>query len=118
MFLLTAFLLSLALGALHALTPGHGKTLVAAYLVGSQGRTRDAVFLGSVVTATHTGSVLLLGVVTLVASRYLLPAIFIPVLELLSGLFVAGFGIHLLIQRARALYDGYAARAPGSNARP
>ena len=47
-FLLTAFVLSLALGALHALTPGHGKTLVAAYLVGSQGRTRDAVFLGSV----------------------------------------------------------------------
>src|SRR5271157_3608375 len=110
LFLAGAFLLSLALGALHALTPGHGKTLVAAYLVGSEGRTRDAVFLGSVVTATHTGSVLLLGAVTLVASRYLLPAVFIPVLELLSGLFVAGFGIHLLVQRGRALYAWYTGR--------
>ncbi len=61
LFLLGAFLLSLALGSLHALTPGHGKTLVAAYLVGSHGRTRDAVFLGSIVTITHTGSVLIFG---------------------------------------------------------
>jgi ABC-type nickel/cobalt efflux system permease component RcnA/Tol biopolymer transport system component len=116
-FLLAAFLLSLALGALHALTPGHGKTLVAAYLVGSQGRIRDAVFLGTVVTVTHTGSVLLLGLITLVASRYILPAIFIPVLELLSGLFVAGFGVHLLIRRSRALYAWYVSqRAQQQNA--
>jgi ABC-type nickel/cobalt efflux system permease component RcnA len=108
-FLLAAFLLSLALGALHALTPGHGKTLVAAYLVGSQGRTRDAVFLGSVVTATHTGSVLVLGLITLVASRYILPAVFVPALELASGLLVVAFGLRLLVQRGRALYAWWAA---------
>lgn len=116
LFLLTACVLSLALGALHALTPGHGKTLVAAYLVGSQGRTRDAVFLGSVVTATHTGSVLLLGLVTLVASRYLMPAAFVPVLEFLSGLLVAGFGVQLLVQRSRALYAWYTAQRAAQRA--
>ncbi len=101
-FLLGACLLSLVLGSLHALTPGHGKALVAAYLVGSQGRTRDAVFLGSVVTITHTGSVLLLGLVTLVASRYILPSLVIPWLDLLSGLFVVTFGINLLVRRGRS----------------
>ena len=115
-FLLTACVLALALGALHALTPGHGKTLVAAYLVGSRGRTRDAVFLGTVVTATHTGSVLLLGLVTLVASRYLMPAAFVPLLELLSGLLVAGFGVQLLLQRGRALYAWYTARRAAQRA--
>jgi nickel/cobalt exporter len=55
-FLAGAFLLSVLLGSLHALTPGHGKALVGAYLVGSHGTTRDAVFLGSIVTLTHTGS--------------------------------------------------------------
>jgi ABC-type nickel/cobalt efflux system permease component RcnA/Tol biopolymer transport system component len=99
LFLLGAFLLSLVLGSLHALTPGHGKALVGAYLVGSQGRTRDAVFLGTIVTITHTGSVLLLGLVTLVASHYILPALIAPWLEVISGVLVIIFGINLLIQR-------------------
>lgn len=99
-FFLSAFLLSMALGCLHALTPGHGKTLVAAYLVGSRGRVVDAVFLGSVVTITHTGSVLLLGGISLVASRYILPSVVMPILEILSGLLVIGFGAQLLIKRA------------------
>jgi len=102
-FFLGAFLLSMALGSLHALTPGHGKTLVAAYLVGSHGRTIDAVFLGSVVTITHTGSVLLLGLLSLVASRYILPSIFMPILEAVSGLLVIGFGLHLLLKRVSEL---------------
>jgi ABC-type nickel/cobalt efflux system permease component RcnA/Tol biopolymer transport system component len=91
--------ISLALGALHALTPGHGKTVVAAYLVGSRGTTRHAVALGSIVTLTHTGSVFLLGIVTLVASRYILPTSIIPVLEVLSGLLIVGLGLYLLWQR-------------------
>ncbi len=99
LFLLGAFLLSLILGSLHALTPGHGKTLVGAYLVGSQGRFRDAVFLGLVVTITHTGSVLLLGLITLVASHYILPTLITPWLEVMSGLLVIGFGINLFIRR-------------------
>lgn len=103
LFLVSAFLLSLALGSLHAMTPGHGKALVGAYLVGSQGRIRDAVFLGLIVTITHTGSVLVLGLVTLLASYYILPALIVPWLEVISGLLVIGFGISLLIQRRRDL---------------
>ncbi len=60
-FGLLVFLLAVGVGGLHALQPGHGKTMVAAYLVGSQGRVRDAVLLGGVVTLTHTSSVVLLG---------------------------------------------------------
>ncbi len=101
LFLIGAFLLSLVLGSLHALTPGHGKTLVGAYLVGSHGKIQDAVFLGAVVTVTHTGSVLLLGLITLVASHFILPSLITPWLEILSGLLVIGFGINLLLQRRR-----------------
>ena len=118
-FLVGAFLLSLALGSLHALTPGHGKTLVAAYLVGSQGRVRDAIFLGSVVTLTHTGSVIALGLVTLLASHYILPSLIAPWLEVISGLLVVGFGINLFWQRKGDLTAWLAARrrnkSPQSN---
>ena len=103
LFLIGAFLLSLVLGSLHAMTPGHGKALVGAYLVGSQGRTRDAVFLGTIVTITHTGSVLLLGLITLIASHYILPALIAPWLEVISGVLVIVFGINLLIQRRHDL---------------
>ncbi len=98
-FLAGAFLLSLALGSLHTLTPGHGKALVGAYLVGSHGSTRDAIVLGSIVTVTHTGSVVLLGLVTLLASHYILPALIAPWLEIISGLLVIGFGLNLLFRR-------------------
>ena len=107
LFLVSAFLLSLALGSLHAMTPGHGKALVGAYLVGSQGRTRDAVFLGLIVTITHTGSVLVLGLITLVASHYILPSLIVPWLGVISGLLVIGFGINLLIQRRRDLSNWF-----------
>ena len=93
--------IALMLGALHALTPGHGKTVVAAYLVGARGTTRHAVVLGSVVTLTHTGSVLLLGVITLAASQYILPTRLLPGLEVLSGSLIVGLGLYLLTQRLR-----------------
>src|SRR5690606_8913481 len=70
-FYVIALVIALALGALHALTPGHGKTVVAAYLVGSRGTSWRAIVLGTVVTLTHTGSVFLLGIVTLAASQYI-----------------------------------------------
>ena len=64
-------LLSLAIaafwGAAHALTPGHGKAIVAGYLVGTQGEAVDAVLLGGIVTITHTIGVFTLGFVTLAA---------------------------------------------------
>ena len=94
-----ALVIALALGALHALTPGHGKTVVAAYLVGSRGTSWHAVVLGTVVTLTHTGSVFLLGILTLAASQYILPSTVIPFLEVLSGALILGLGLYLLWQR-------------------
>src|SRR5262249_5170514 len=61
-FLAVTLAVAFFLGAAHALTPGHGKTIVAAYLVGSRGKVWDAVYLGSIVTLTHTSSVFILGV--------------------------------------------------------
>lgn len=98
-FYLFALLIALALGALHALTPGHGKTVVAAYLVGSRGTSYHAIALGTIVTLTHTGSVFLLGIVTLAASQYILPTTIIPFLEILSGVLILGLGLYLLWQR-------------------
>ncbi|HTP02600.1 MAG TPA: sulfite exporter TauE/SafE family protein [Anaerolineales bacterium] len=100
-FLIGAFFLSMALGSLHALTPGHGKALVGTYLVGSHGTNQDAMLLGSIVTITHTGSVLVLGFVILLASRYILPTVILPWLEVISGLLVIAFGISLFRQRRR-----------------
>jgi len=98
-FYFFALATALALGALHAITPGHGKTVVAAYLVGSRGTTWHAIVLGSVVTMTHTGSVFLLGLITLAASQYILPTTIIPFLEILSGVLILSLGFYLLWQR-------------------
>lgn len=90
---------ALLFGALHALQPGHGKTLVAAYLVGSRGTVRHAVLLGGIVTLTHTASVLALGGLLLTLSAWVRPERIIPGLTLVSGLLVAGLGIRLLWSR-------------------
>jgi nickel/cobalt transporter (NicO) family protein len=89
------------LGAAHALTPGHGKTLVAAYLVGTKGRFADAVYLGGVVTATHTASVFILGLMTLYASQRVDLNRIASALSLVSGLLVAGIGAWLVWKRTR-----------------
>jgi len=95
-----AILLALGLGAAHAASPGHGKTLVAAYLIGSSGSAREAATLGLTVAATHTAGVFLLGAVTLVAGRYLLPEDVIAWLTLGSGLLVVLLGAGLVIRAA------------------
>ncbi|HIK56493.1 MAG TPA: sulfite exporter TauE/SafE family protein [Synechococcales cyanobacterium M55_K2018_004] len=102
---LTALGLAIALGALHALAPGHGKTMVAAYLTGSRGTPWQAVTLGLVTTLTHTIGVFGLGVLTLIASRYVLPEQLYPVLSLLSGLTVCVVGFQLLKERLSPTYD-------------
>lgn len=101
--------LAFILGALHALTPGHGKTLVAAYLVGSRGTVGQAVLLGIVVTVTHTFSVFLLGIACLVAFQYVVPEKVIPWLGFLSGLLVTAVGIALIWARAtgKELFHGH-----------
>jgi ABC-type nickel/cobalt efflux system permease component RcnA len=96
--LLSAALIAAGLGALHALEPGHGKTIVAAYLVGSRGTARHAVLLGIVVTTAHTAGVYLLGALTLYASRYIVPEQLYPWLGATSGLSVAGLGIFMFLR--------------------
>ncbi len=97
-----AFLVAAVLGAFHALEPGHGKTLVAAYLVGSRGTMEHALILGLIVTAAHTGAVYLLGGVTLYASRYIVPERLYPWLTLASGLMITSLGAALFLQRYSA----------------
>jgi len=94
-----ALLTATVLGAFHALEPGHGKTVVAAYLVGSRGTARHALILGLVVTASHTAGVYLLGGVTFYASRHIVPERLYPWLSLLSGLIIAGVGLALFLRR-------------------
>src|SRR5207247_1399673 len=77
-----ALLVASALGAFHALEPGHGKTVVAAYLVGSRGTARHALILGLIVTASHTAGVYLLGGITFYASRHVVPERLYPSLGL------------------------------------
>ena len=89
-------------GALHALSPGHGKAMVAAYLVGTRGSTRDAVLLGATVTVTHTAGVVALGAVALGLSAWVLPEQLYPWLTLTSGLMVVGVGVAVLRRRLRA----------------
>lgn len=96
-----ALLLALGWGAMHALSPGHGKTVVGAYLVGSRGTPRHAVFLGLTVTVTHTAGVIALGLVTLLLSHYILPEQLYPWMSLVSGLLVVGMGLVLAVQRLR-----------------
>lgn len=98
-FLFTAALIAIGLGGLHALEPGHGKTIVAAYLVGSRGTARHAVVLGLIVTASHTIGVFALGAITLYASRYIVPEQLYPWLGVLSGLTIAGLGGYMLLRR-------------------
>src|SRR5205814_2220466 len=91
------------IGGLHALTPGHGKGLVAAYQVGSRGRVSDAFVLGGVVTFTHTISVVVLGLLIALVNAFVLPAAYQSALELASGLLIVGLGLWLLWTRWRAL---------------
>ena len=98
-FVLLAVGLSLLFGASHALSPGHGKTVVAAYLVGSRGTIKHAIFLGLVVTLTHVSSVFLLGVVTLYFSQYIVPDKLYPIIESGSGLLIIGIGMALFLKR-------------------
>lgn len=95
----TALALAMVLGAFHALTPGHGKTMMAAYLVGGGARVRDALALGASVTVTHTSSVFVIGLLALLAGRFAVPGALVPSLELISGGLVLVLGLRLLWQR-------------------
>ena len=96
-----ALVVALGLGAVHALSPGHGKTIMAAYLVGTRGTAIHAMFLGLTVTISHTLGVLGLGLLTLYASHLVTPERLYPWLGLVSGGTVIAIGLWLLIGRMR-----------------
>lgn len=103
---LLAMALAVVLGASHAMLPGHGKTVMAAYIAGRQGSTRDAVVVGATVTATHTGGVLLLGLALTVSSSLAGESI-LGWLGVASGLLIAALGLGLLVSAVRHRENGF-----------
>jgi nickel/cobalt transporter (NicO) family protein len=99
--ILISLAVALFWGAAHALSPGHGKSIVAAYLVGQHGTPRHAVLLGATVTVTHTLGVFGLGLVTLLLSQFIVPDTLYPWLNLIAGLMVVGIGASVLRSRLR-----------------
>lgn len=89
-------------GAAHAMTPGHGKAIVGAYLVGSRGTFRHALYLGLTTTITHTLGVFAFGLITLFAAQYIVPERLFPWIAFSSGLFVVAIGLNLLFQRFKS----------------
>lgn len=94
---------ALVLGMMHALEPGHGKTVVAAYLVGSRGRNLDALLLGLIVTFTHSFSIIVLGVLAKVSSRYFTDQALHAYLGLFASILILGIGLWMLKTRWAAL---------------
>ena len=108
-FLVVALGVSFLAGAAHAFSPGHGKAVVAAYLAGSRGTIGDAVYLGTVVTITHTAGVFALGLVALYASQYLLVDRLLVWLSFMSGLLIVIIGGWLFWSRWQAFRSGNSA---------
>jgi nickel/cobalt transporter (NicO) family protein len=98
---LAALGLALVFGMFHALTPGHGKTMVAAYLAGTRGQARHALILGGTVTITHTAGVFALGIVTLSLSQFIVPDQLYPWLNLASGVMVVAIGTFAIRDRLK-----------------
>lgn len=100
-FLIGALLLAIGLGALHALEPGHGKTLLAVSLVGARATASQALILASSLTVAHTVGVLLLGAIVLFAARWIVPEAIYPWVTLGSGILVATLGARALAAELR-----------------
>jgi len=96
-----AFVLAVILGAFHAMSPGHGKTLVAAYLLGERQTIRHAIWLGIIVTITHTIGVYALGGLALLFEDSFPPEVLLPWMTLVSGVLVVGVGAALVFSRFR-----------------
>ena len=105
--MIAAIAIAFGLGIAHALSPGHGKTVIAAYLVGTSGSRAQAVVLGPLVAMSHTAGVLLLGAVTLVASQFIAPERLYPYLSAAAGLVVVALGAMLVRGRIRARAHGH-----------
>ncbi|MEG3923830.1 MULTISPECIES: HoxN/HupN/NixA family nickel/cobalt transporter [unclassified Microcoleus] len=99
--LLLAVAGAFAWGCVHAMSPGHGKTIVGAYLVGSRATPIHALFLAATTTITHTAGVFAVGGITLFASNLIDPEKLDPWLSLISGLLVAFIGLNLLLSKIK-----------------
>jgi nickel/cobalt transporter (NicO) family protein len=97
--ILIALAIAFLWGGLHALSPGHGKTIVGAYLVGSRSNAQHALFLGLIMTITHTAGIFALGLVTLGTSQFTLTEQLYPWLSVVSGVLVTVIGLNLFISR-------------------
>ena len=102
-----SLLVAIVLGGLHALSPGHGKAVMAGYLVGTQGSKRHALILGLTITITHTAGVFALGLVTLYAATLVTPERLYPWLTLFSGVMILAIGATLVLTRARNAFHGH-----------
>ena len=102
--ILASLAVALFWGAAHALSPGHGKTIVTAYLVGSRGTPRHAALLGLITTVTHTIGVFALGAVTLALSAFIVPDRLYPWINVLSGALVVIVGLAVLTGRWRSAH--------------
>lgn len=98
--LLLAVLMAALLGAAHAALPGHGKTVMALYLAGRQGRRRDAVIVGGTVTLTHTAGVLVLGIATTVFAGLAAESV-LQWLGVASGIVITAVGAGILVNALR-----------------
>ena len=110
-FVLLSLFVAFFWGAAHAFSPGHGKSIVAAYLVGSRGTPRHAVLLGLTVTITHTIGVFALGLITLSLSQFIVPDQLYPWLNLVSALLIVAVGVSVLNWRLREWRRGRADHA-------
>ena len=100
-YLAVILVASFFLGMVHALTPGHGKSIVSAYMVGTGGTVGDAITLGITVTVAHLSSVIIFGVILAFVSRYIVPDRIIPYLGTASGLIIVALGAWMLYTRLR-----------------
>ncbi len=112
--ILLGLFIAFGLGAAHALSPGHGKTVVGAYLVGTRGTLKHAIFLGATVTITHTIGVFAIGLLMLFASNYILPESIMPYLSFVSGLLVFFIGLTLFKTRLLSIL-GYKSDNPAED---
>jgi len=98
-WLMLGFGVAILLGIGHAFTPGHGKSIMAAYLVGSHGHLKDAVVMGLTTTATHTFSVIFLGLIVMFFSQYILPSTLYPLMARISAILIVLTGLYVLYRR-------------------
>ena len=115
--LVVAMVAAMTLGLIHALAPGHGKTLMAAYLVGTRGTSAEATLLALTVAVSHTAGVAALAGVALWVSRSFRPEVLYPYLALVSAALVTVVGF-VLVARARRSGSRHGPEHTGGHGHP